>query len=301
MTTGLTTIRAGFIPLTDAAPLIVARTQGFAEREGIDLQLSQETSWATIRDRLAVGQLDVAHALAPLPIAGNLGLGPLDPSLIVPAALGFGGNTIVMATRHWDALRARGCPDDLDPARTADAVADYIRSRDQSGERRLSLGVVHPHSAHRYKLAYWLASRGILAGRDVDFVVLPPPLMSAALEAGRIDGFCAGEPWGSVATRAGAGVVLTTTAQIWRSSPEKVLAVRTAFADRDADSVLSLVRAIKAASVWCDAADNRDALADTLSAPGHVAQPVDVIRPGALSVSASASRLSAASHQTLAA
>lgn len=272
-----TVIRAGFIPLTDAAPLIAAKVKGFAEREGIDLELTRETSWATIRDRLSVGQLDAAHALAPLPIACNLGLGPLKQALTVPIALGFGGNTVVVAQRHWEHLSAAGCPGDLMPAAAIAALSTYVRTRAARGEPRLKFGVVHPHSAHRYKLAYWLASGGVLPGRDVEFVVLPPPLMASALGAGRIDGFCVGEPWGSVATRSGSGTVITTTAHIWRSSPEKVLAVRQDLAERHEAGILALVRAVKAASVWCDDIANRTELVQMLSLSAYVDQPESVL------------------------
>ena len=75
-------VRIGFIPLSDVAPLAVAAALGFAEQEGLKLSLLRETSWATLRDRMAVGVIDAAHMLAPMPIAANLGLGPLPMSLI---------------------------------------------------------------------------------------------------------------------------------------------------------------------------------------------------------------------------
>ncbi|MBU0866892.1 MAG: ABC transporter substrate-binding protein, partial [Alphaproteobacteria bacterium] len=61
MTTGL---RIAFLPLTDAAVLVAARERGFAEEEGIALDLVRTTSWATLRDRLVFGQVQAAHMLA---------------------------------------------------------------------------------------------------------------------------------------------------------------------------------------------------------------------------------------------
>ena len=58
-------IIAGFMPLLDSALLVAAKEKGFAAAEGIDLSLVRETSWANIRDRLAVGHFQVAHVLAP--------------------------------------------------------------------------------------------------------------------------------------------------------------------------------------------------------------------------------------------
>ena len=66
-----TLLRIGFIPLVDCAPLIVAHEKGFAAAEGLRLDLVRETSWANIRDRVALGHFDAAHMLAPMTIAAT--------------------------------------------------------------------------------------------------------------------------------------------------------------------------------------------------------------------------------------
>lgn len=273
-------ISVGFMPLSDVAPLAVAAGLGFAEQEGLRLSLLRETSWATLRDRMAVGVIDAAHMLAPMPIAANLGLGPLPMSLIVPMALGFGGNTVTVSRAVWEDLARLGAPSDLDAGSTAAAMARLVAERRARGAARPVLGIVHHYSAHHYELAYWLASAGVLPGRDVELVVVPPSLMAAALEAGQLDGFCAGEPWGSVAVAQGAGHILTTKAHIWRSSPEKVLAVRKDWAVEDADRLARLVRAIYKAAVWCDNPANRDQLVVLLAGGDLLGQPAAVVRPG---------------------
>jgi NitT/TauT family transport system ATP-binding protein len=273
-------VRAGFTPLLDCAPLIVAATQGFAEAEGLHLAISRETSWATVRDRLAVGHLDTAHMLAPMPIAANLGLGPLASPLLVPMSLGFGGNTVTVSRAVWEELAAHGAPASFDAAATARAMAALVAARRTSGARRLVLGIVHPHSAHHYELAYWLASADVLPTRDVDLIVVPPSLSADALATGQIDGFCAGEPWGSVAVARGAGVIVTTKAHIWRSSPEKVLGVRTEWAAADGERLDALVRAVYRAALWCDEPANRETLAGLLARPEHIGQPVELLMPG---------------------
>jgi len=85
-------ISIGFVPLLDSAVLLAAQEKGFFQNEGLTVHLKRETSWSAIRDRLAVGQLQAAHVLGPMPIAANLGLFPLSPSLMAPFALGLGGN-----------------------------------------------------------------------------------------------------------------------------------------------------------------------------------------------------------------
>ncbi|MEL7049227.1 MAG: ABC transporter substrate-binding protein, partial [Pseudomonadota bacterium] len=110
-----TDVRIGFIPLTDAAPVIVAQELGFGKAEGLQIHLIKETSWATMRDRLAVGQFDAAHMLAPMPIASNLGLVPLSTPMVVPMALGTGANTISASVGFMVELEAAGhSPGQLD-------------------------------------------------------------------------------------------------------------------------------------------------------------------------------------------
>lgn len=273
-------VRAGFMPLLDCAPLIVAHELGFAAAEGITLSVHRETSWAALRDRLAVSHLDVAHILAPMPIAANLGLGPLQMSLVVPMALGFGGNTVTVSQSVWRELEAAGAPVDFDAGAAVQALARVVATRRAAGASRLVLGIVHAYSAHHYQLAYWMASAGIIPGRDVELVVVPPSLMPSALAGRQIDGFCAGEPWGSVAVLQGAGRILTTNANIWRSCPEKVLGVRTAWARENGEWLQRLVRAVYRAAVWCDAGENRAALGEILARPGYIGQPIDMLRPG---------------------
>ena len=60
-----THLTAGFLPLLDSVLLVLAREKGFAAAEGIDLHLVRETSWANIRDRVAIGHFDIAQMLAP--------------------------------------------------------------------------------------------------------------------------------------------------------------------------------------------------------------------------------------------
>ena len=61
----LDVFRIGFLPLVDAALPILARELGFAEEQGVDLQLMRDVSWATVRDRLLYGHSDAAHLVDP--------------------------------------------------------------------------------------------------------------------------------------------------------------------------------------------------------------------------------------------
>ncbi|PRD44631.1 nitrate transporter [Phyllobacterium phragmitis] len=260
-------ITIGFLPLLDSAILIAAAEKGFARDEHIDVNLVRETSWANIRDRVAVGHFEAAHMLAPMPIASNLGLSPLSVPLIAPMALGLGGNAVTASVPLYEDMSGRGMAGDLDPADAGRALKTVIAARSEAGMERLRIAVVHPFSGHNYELRYWLTACGVDPERDVDIIVVPPPLMPDALASGNIDMCCVGEPWNSVAVSRGSGRIITVKARIWRNSPEKVLGVTSRWANAQGDVLDALLRALYRAAEWCAGSDNAEELAAILSRP----------------------------------
>lgn len=269
-------ITAGFLPLMDAALLVVAEEKGFAAEEGLRLNLVRETSWANIRDRLAIGHFEVAHMLAPMPIASTLGLNPLSVPTIAPMALGLGGNAVTVSLDLWRRLKDAGAPDDLSAMEVGAAMKAVVSASDD----RLRFGVVHPHSGHNYELRYWLAGSGVHPDRDVEIVIVPPPLLPDALAAGTIDGFCVGAPWNTVAVSRGTGRIATIKASIWRSSPEKVLGLAARWAEDHPDTLAALMRAIYHASEWCGSPENVEETAALLARPGYLNQPASLLLRG---------------------
>lgn len=249
-------IRLGYVPLTDAAPVIAAAELGFARAEGLEVTLSREPSWATLRDRLALGHLDAAHMLGPLAIASALGLSGPQAALSVPMALGLNGNAVTVSNALWAAMAPES--DGLD--HVAAAFARVAHGRAEEG-RPLTIGTVHPFSSHSVQLRL-LARRG---GLDLDaairLVVVPPPDTVDALRRGRIDGVCVGAPWNSVAVAAGLGRIAALGCEIAPDCPEKVLAVPA----EGAEFTAPLVRAVHRAGLWCADPANRDALSSLLA------------------------------------
>ena len=277
---GTRTVTAGFIPLLDAAVPIVARELGFAEGEGLELSLVRETSWANIRDRIAIGHFDAAHMLAPMAIAGSLGLPPLPVPLLAPLALGTGRNAITIALDLWDRIQEAGAGGTGTAGPAVTALAQTCAKRADGDP--LKFGVVHPYSAHAYLLRYWLAEGGLRPDQDVLIEVIPPPFMADALLSRRIDGCCVGEPWNSVAVMKGAGRVLTTSDEIWPQSPDKVLGFRANWALRNEETLFRLIRAHYRAALWCDDPSNTDALLSLLARPEYLDAPREILRPGLL-------------------
>ncbi|RWD70062.1 CmpA/NrtA family ABC transporter substrate-binding protein [Mesorhizobium sp.] len=272
-------ITAGFMPLFDSAVLVTAAEMGFAAREGIELKLQRETSWANIRDRIAIGHFDVAHMLGPMPLACSLGLTPLASETIVPFSLGLGGNCVTVSNAVWDGMAAQGAAPDLDPGRAGAALGALIRERAGAGREPLRFAVVHPHSGHNYELRYWLAACGIDPDRNIEIVIVPPPFMADALAAGRIDGYCVGEPWNSAAVAAGTGRIVTVKALLWRNSPEKVIGARKTWAEENPEALAALLRALHHAARWCQEPANRGELAALMAKPAFLGQPEAIQMP----------------------
>jgi two-component system, oxyanion-binding sensor len=274
------TIRIGFMPLLDAAIPVVAARCGFARKHGLEIELVRETSWANVRDRLAIGHFDAAHLLAPLPVAATLGLTPYDVPLIVPMALGHGGNAITMSENVWQAMVAT-MPEVVanDPVTMGVALNRVVAARRTRGEAPLAFAVVHPYSSHNYELRYWLAASGIDPDEDVAIAILPPPYMPDALHVGRIDGFCVGEPWNSVAATRGAGRIILTKPVIWPASPDKVLALRADWAEAHGDLVDRLMLALIESALWCADPANHDLLAEIMGGPDILGVAPEAIRP----------------------
>jgi NitT/TauT family transport system ATP-binding protein/nitrate/nitrite transport system substrate-binding protein len=271
-------VRAGFIPLLDCAPLVIAKELGFDRRFGLSLHLHREVSWANIRDKLDVGAFDCAHMLAPMPIAATLGLGRATEPVIAPMSLSLNGNAITVSQPLYEEM----CTADAAATRrggmaAARAIAEVVRRRGLAGREPLTLGMVYPFSCHNYDLRFWLASAGIDPDNDVNLVVVPPPLLAESLKAGRVDGFCVGQPWNSVAVAQGHGVIIATKNELWAMSPEKVLGAREDWAEANAALVADVVRAVTLAGQWLDKSENRREAAEILARPEYVGVPADVL------------------------
>ena len=203
-------LRIGFIPLSDAAPIIVAQEHGFFRRHGLRVELSREVGWATIRDKLIYGELDATHALGAMVISTTLGLNCQQCECLTAFVLNTNGNCLTLSEDLWQ----RG-------VRDAATMRDEInRSR---RERVYVFGVVFAYSSHRILVCDWLRSAGLDPDRDVRIVVVPPPQLFRNLLAGTLDGYCVGDPWNSLAVRENAGLIdLSFRAQVRMTGEDRV-------------------------------------------------------------------------------
>lgn len=273
-----TPLRIGFIPLCDAAALIVAVDKGFTAAEGLDVTLVREVSWSNVRDKLNIGLFDAAHLLAPVAIASSLGLGHVKVPIVAPFNLGLNGNAITVSPALHAALMEEIEGDRLDPMATALALARVVAKRRKSGADALTFGMTFPFSTHNYQLRFWMAAGGVDPDEDVRLVVLPPPFMVDSLANGHVDAFCVGAPWNSVAVDLGIGHILHFVADILVSAVEKVLAVRQNWSEKNPDVVAALVRAHIRAAEFIEEPQNRSEAARILSQPERIGVDAEVIQ-----------------------
>ena len=262
-----TKLRVGFVPLTDCAPLVMAQELGLYKKFGVNVELSRELGWATIRDKIIHCELDAAHALAAMPVAATLGLGSVACDCLTALVLNLNGNAITLSNDLWQ----RGVRD----GKTL--REEIIRAR---REKIFTFGVVFSFSSHRHLLRRWFAAHGIEAERDVRIVVVPPPQMVANLKTGNLDGFCVGEPWNSVAVQARGGWIAATSSELDALHPEKVLMVRSDFAAKRHEEHVALVAALLEACEFCDQPENHERIIATLARPEFVGADATALRHG---------------------
>jgi ABC-type nitrate/sulfonate/bicarbonate transport system substrate-binding protein len=271
-------VRIGFIPLVDAAALIVAVDKGFAAAEGLEVTLVREVSWSNVRDKLNIGLFDAAHLLAPVAIASSLGLGHVKVPIVAPFNLGLNGNAITVSPALHAAIMAEIDGDPFDPMATALALARVVAQRRKSGAEPLTFGMTFPFSTHNYQLRFWMAAGGVDPDEDVRLVVLPPPYMVDSLANGHVDAFCVGAPWNSVAVDLGVGHILHFVADILVRAVEKVLALRQDWSDKNPGVLTALVRAHVRAAEFIEEPQNRAEAARILAQPERIGVDADVIR-----------------------
>ncbi|MEM9638832.1 MAG: CmpA/NrtA family ABC transporter substrate-binding protein, partial [Pseudomonadota bacterium] len=258
------TLTAGFMPLVDAAPLIVAHEMGFAAEEGIALDLRAAPSWSSLRDMLSFGQVDAAHMLSPVPIAVSMGLGGAGTALAAVSVMSVNGNVIGVNARLEHQLRDLGHDFCFRDPHAAGAALFKARAG------QLRIGVPFPFSMHRELVSYWLDALGWDLSRDLDIRTVPPPLMGDAIAAGEIDAFCVGEPWGSRAVDQNGAELLLPGSAIWNFAPEKVLAVRQEWAETEKSLLFRLIRAVWRAGRWLAQDGSALLAAEMLSRPAYL-------------------------------
>ncbi len=264
-------IRIGLLRLVDSAPVLVAQEKGLFAQLGLNVEVSIEPSWSNLADKLTYGMLDAAVMLPPLVLAAAMGLRGPPAKMVVVMGISQGGNTIVLGNRAADRVASPEQP-------SGRMVLEWLRSYRRANGRPPRFAVVHHFSTHNLLLRYWLAAAGADPERHIETVVIPPEQIAGALAAGRIEGFCAGAPWGDVARAEGAGRILLGSSSVWPSHPEKCLALAEPWLDENPDTARLLVRALLHARELCGWPDETRSIAALLARKDGLALPEEATR-----------------------
>lgn len=254
-------VHVGFVPLIDAAPLIVARELGYFSDEGLDVCLDPQIGWGNVRDRLTYGQLHASHAPLGMVPASLTGQSFYDEPLGILICLGAGGNAITVSR----SLAALGNGPGM--------AAKWRRQLD----RPLSLAYVFSFASHHFFLRELLQAAGLHAQRDATLSVLPPTQMAGLLESGVLDGYCVGEPYNTLAVMRGCGEIIKATTEFVPDHPEKVLAVTRKWHRQNPIAAERLVRATIRGCDFCDNPANHGRLVEILARPEYLNLSEEVI------------------------
>ncbi|MEM1157019.1 MAG: CmpA/NrtA family ABC transporter substrate-binding protein [Verrucomicrobiota bacterium] len=231
-------LRVGYVPLMDAAPLILAQEKGFFDAYGLNVKLERELGWAAVRDKIVFGQLHAAHALAGMVWSTTLGIRCQQRDCATGLIINAHGNAITLSR-------------ELYRSGVRDAKGFAVRVRTDRKIKRYTLAVVAGVSTHYYLLKKWLESAGLDITKDVRIVTIPPSLMASNLEEGNIDGFCVGEPWNTVSVEKSGGVVVATSRDIDRYHTEKVLIASAEFIREREMDYIALAAAVLEGCKYC--------------------------------------------------
>jgi nitrate/nitrite transport system substrate-binding protein len=266
------TVTLGFIALTDSSPLIIAKEKGMFAKHGLpDVKLAKQASWGTTRDNLELGGsrggIDGAHILTPMPYlmtAGKITKTKLPMNIL--ARLNTNGQAISVA-KHYQSMGVG-----LDSSKMK---AAFAKMRQNGNDPKVA--VTFPGGTHDLWMRYWLAAGGIDPDKEVSTIVVPPPQMVANMKVKTMEAFCVGEPWNAQLVNQGIGFTALSTGELWHDHPEKTLAVRADWADRNPKAAQAVTMAVMEAQRWCDNPANRREMCEIVARREYFKVPVEDI------------------------
>lgn len=257
----VTGLKLGFIALTDAAPLIIAKEKGIFAKHGLpDVEVLKQASWGATRDNIVLGGaangIDGAHILTPMPYlmhTGKVTQNNVPVPMAILARLNLDSQGISVAKEY------AGTGVGLDAGLLKDAFA---AKKAAGGEVKVAM--TFPGGTHDLWIRYWLAAGGIDPDKDVSTIVVPPPQMVANMKVGTMDAFCVGEPWNEQLVNQGIGFTACTTGELWKGHPEKALGVRADWVEANPNAAKALLMSVMEAQIWADSMENKEEMAEIL-------------------------------------
>ncbi|MCU0429926.1 MAG: ABC transporter substrate-binding protein [Cytophagaceae bacterium] len=258
-------IRIGFIPLTDCAPIVMAKELGLFAKYGVDVEVTKEASWASVRDKILTGELQGAHCLYTMPLSVYTGVGGKAGSeMYVAMMLSNNGQAITLSKDFCGLVGYKQFA-------KVNASVNTVKQK-----KEVTFAMTFPGGTHDLWLRYWMGATGI-DQKKVGIITIPPPQMVANMKVDNMEGYCVGEPWGGVAAAQNIGFTHVATQDIWQHHPEKAFVVNKEFATGRKEDMKKVMKAILEACQWLDVPANRKKAAAILAKPYYVNAPLAVI------------------------
>ena len=245
-------LKVGFIPITCATLIIMAKPMGFYEKQGLNVEVIKTAGWAVIRDKTLNKEYDAAHMLSPMPIAITMGIGSNPLPYTAPAIENINGQAITLSVKHKD-------------------------KRDPKDWKGFKFAVPFDYSMHNYLLRYYLAEHGIDPDKDVQIRAVPPPEMVANLRADNIDGFLGPDPMNQRAVFDGVGFIHMLSKEIWDGHPCCAFAASKEFVTTTPNTYAALLKAIIDATAFAHKPENRKQIAEAIAPANYLNQPQVVL------------------------
>ena len=258
-------VKIGYVPMLDCASLIVACEKSYFKSYGVDVALSREAGWASVREKLVNGEFHASQAPASMVFELSCGLGTVRTPSVTGLITALNGNAITLSNELWD-LGVRD-------AKSLKTVIDRYR-----GKRIFTFAGVLNYSSQHYLMRDWLISGGIDPEKDVRMAIVPPPLVSSNLEKGYLDGYCVAEPWSTNCVRSGRGWVACLTSDFSPYHIEKAFVVTEAYDRARHEEHVAILSSLIDAARFCDAPENREEVAHILSSSRYLDLPIEHLR-----------------------
>ncbi len=238
-------VKIGYLPITDAAPLLVAHNNGYFKDAGVEVEKPvMLRSWAQLIEAFISGQVNVVHLLSPMTVWARFGSK-------VPAK--------VVAWNHVDGSAVTVMP-------------EINELKDLGGK---TVAIPFWYSIHNVVLQAMLRDAGLKpvsskqgkpAADEVNLVVMAPADMPPALAAKTIAGYIVAEPFNAVAETMGIGKVLRFTGDVWKNHACCTVFMHERDLEQRPEWSQKVVDAIVRAQLWIR--DHRAETAQLLSKEG---------------------------------
>ena len=252
-------VRIGYLPITDATPLLVAHANGYFEDEGLSVvEPELIRGWSPLVEAFTRGRFNLVHLLKPIPVWMRYNNN-------------FPVNIMAWAHTNGSAVLLQG-------------GSEATEFSDLGGSQ---IAVPYWYSIHNTLLQMALRDAGLkpviqaqdapLAADEVNLLILPPPDMPPALAAGRIDGYTVAEPFNAAGENLANGRLLRFTGDMWKNHPCCVICMNEEKVNANPEWTQKAMNALVRAELY--AQQNKAATAEMLSrdGAGYLPMPAEVV------------------------